>query len=218
MNAFVESILNRPKGQKIAIWIGSFAVLILVFWSAFYSGKAKEAARLEEVVSGLDGQIANEQRLANNLGAFRKEIKALEARLGVAVRQLPDRRQIPDLLSSIETLARDSGLEVKRFAPRPDVIMDYYASVPVDVELKGTYHQIATLFDEIAGLSRIVNVNDVTMREPEGVEEEAHVKVEVSCVVTTFRYLDESERIKEVTEKADAKKRKGSTKKKTTSS
>lgn len=193
--------------------MGSIVFVTFIFWQYFYKAQSEELAELEEKLQSLETQIANEQRLAQSLDSFRKEIKNLEARLESALKQLPDKREIDSLLGSVATLAKDAGLQVTRFAPKPDVTMDFYAAVPVDVALKGTYHQIATFFDEVAGLSRIVNVSDVVLKNPQGVEEEAHVEVEGGCTVTTFRYLDESERVSAEEPEAGPKK-KGKAKKK----
>jgi len=215
MNRFFEMFMERPKNQKIGFWIGSLVFVIFVYWQYFYSPATHELEQLQEKRDQLSAEISHEQRLAANLGNFRRQIKDLQAKLDVALKQLPPQREIPGLLSSISSLAKDAGLQVRRFATRPDVVMDFYAAVPTDVEVVGDFHQIATFFDEVAGLSRIVNVSDVTIKNPKGVEEEANATVEGSCSVTTFRYLDESERVKKEETSSDqsGKRRKPSTKK-----
>ena len=80
--------------------------------------------------------------------------------------------------------------------------------MPVSLEVRGTYHQIATFFDETAGLSRVVNVNNVVLSNPTGVEERSAVRLDAKCSVTTFRYLDPSERIDTESREKDTKKRK----------
>lgn len=208
MSAFLDKVLERPKSQLIGIWIGSLAVITFVFWQYFYSVKSRELVETEDKRDSLNTQISQEQRLASSLPKFRKEVKALRGKKEFALKQLPERREIPGLLDSIATLAKTSGLEVKRFAPKTDVIMDFYAAVPVQVEMRGTYHQIATFFDELSGLSRIVNVNDIKLTNPQGVEEDANVQVDSSCTITTFRYLEENERVQIDSAKDDKKKHK----------
>ena len=85
---------------------------------------------------------------------------------------------------------------------------DFYAEVPVSIAVDGTYHQVATFFDEVGHLSRIVNINQITMKEP--VVGDAQVQVKVGCTATTFRYLDEAERAaaaEKAQAEADTKKR-----------
>ena len=212
MNALLENILNRSKGQKIAIWVGTLALLCYLFWQYFYSARSKELDELEAKKESLSAQVSHERRLAADLGRFRQELKVLQGRLDVALKQLPDSREIPGLLESVAALAKDSGLEVLKFVPVTDNLKDFYAEVPVNLEIRGTYHQLATFFDEIAGLSRIINVNNVVLGNPTGVEEESYVRLDAKCSVTTFRYLDPSERIESESQGEDSKKRKAAKK------
>ena len=213
MSAIIDRFLERPKSQKIGLWIGTLAFITFIYWQYFYSGLNKQYIELTEKRDTLGTQIAHERRLAQSLPAYRKEIKALEGKLEGALQQLPNRREIPGLLSAIATLAKDAGLQVYRFAPRPDVVMNFYAAVPSDLEVRGTFHQIATFFDEIAGMTRVVNITDVVMKNPKGVEDEAATEVEAKCAITTFRYLDEDERSEVQQKEEDVKKRRKGAKK-----
>ena len=208
MSALVENILNRSRGQKIAIWAATIALLCYLFWQYFYSGQNKELTELEEKKESLSAQVSHERRLAADLGKFRQELKVLQSRLDVALMQLPDSREIPGLLESVAALAKDSGLEVLKFVPGADSLREFYAEVPVNLEIRGTYHQFATFFDEIAGLSRIVNINNVVLGNPTGVEEQSGIRLDAKCAATTFRYLDPSERIETESRDEDVKKRK----------
>lgn len=215
MHPLVERFLERPLSHKIGLWITSLAFLCFVFWQYFYKPKYEEYVELEGKLENLNASIANEQRLANSLPKFRKEIKNLEAKLEIALKQLPEQREIPALIDSIAILARDAGLEVRRIATKSDVTREYYAAVPSELSVRGTYHQIATFYDEVANLSRIVNINNVIIIDPRGVEESAAVKIDSTCDVTTFRYLEESERIQVPDKEDKPKKKRGKTAKKT---
>lgn len=212
MSALLENILNRSRGQKVAIWLGTLALLCYLFWQYFYSSRSAELAELEQKKEALSAQVSHERRLAADLGKFRQELKVLQSRLDVALKQLPDSREIPGLLESVAALAKDSGLEVLRFVPGTDNLKDFYAEVPVQIDIRGTYHQMATFFDEIAGLSRVVNVNNVVLGNPTGVQEQSSVRLDAKCSVTTFRYLDPSERIDTESQADDTKKRKAAKK------
>jgi len=60
---------------------------------------------------------------------------------------LPDTKEIPDLLSNISSLGREAGLDVVQFKQRPEKFEEFYAEVPVDILVRGTYHQVASFFD-----------------------------------------------------------------------
>lgn len=206
MNPFIQNIMDRPRGQRIGIWVGSIAVVVFVFWQYFYGPQLKESEKLQSKIEDLNSQIGHEQRLARNLTKFRKEVKDLEVKLKVALAELPDEKEIPDLLNNMSNLARDAGLEVSLFKPNPEVFRDFYAEVPVTVSVEGTFHQVATFFDEVGRLPRVVNINQIFIREPKPAEGEEQMRIKSDCMATTFRYLDESQRI-QAPEAADKKKR-----------
>lgn len=208
MHPIIENILERPRTHKIGIWVVTIIFLGFIFWQYFYKGSSEELAKLVEKRESVNGQIISETRVVNNLEKYRREVSALNAQFESALKRLPQSREIPNLLESVSTLAKDSGLDVRRFAPKPDVLKEYYAEVPVDVEMRGTFHKVATFFDEISKLSRIVNVQDIKIGNARGYSEEAGVEVDVKGVINTFRYLEPSERI-QVAADADGKTEKG---------
>ncbi len=193
MHPAIEEFLQRPRSHIAGAWIGVIVLLSLFYWQYSYRPQDKEYAAQEEKVEQLTQKIADETRRARNLGKLKEKIKELDLKLKVALQELPDKREIPDLLSSISNLARDAGLEVTLFKPSSEMAKDFYAEVPVSISVLGSYHQVATFFDEVGQLSRIVNINQIAMREPQ-VQTET-VQIRTDCVATTFRYLDESERM-----------------------
>jgi type IV pilus assembly protein PilO len=206
MNALVENFLNRPFSHRVGIWGGVIAVVTFIFWQYFYSGLRTEYTDLTTKIDELQTEKVNEQRLARELPKVRAAVEELDIQLRKAILELPDKREIPDLLSSISNLAKDAGLEVTLFRPKPENMKDFYAEIPVAMNVQGTYHQVAAFFDEVGRLSRIVNLGEIMMKEPELVEGQLEIPVKVSCTATTFRFLEESERIQTVSED-DKKKR-----------
>lgn len=189
MNDFIEKLLARPKGQLMAGWIGSLMLLTYIFWAYLYGPVAKSVSENQEKLQKTSSEIATETRLVNNLEKYRREVAGLVEKFEIAKKQLPDQREIPNLLSSVSSLAKESGLIVSRFAPGAEVSKDFYSEIPVDIEMKGTYHKVATFFDEVSRLSRIVNIRDVVISEPGGSPESLGVQVNVKGQVVTFRYV-----------------------------
>jgi type IV pilus assembly protein PilO len=137
--------------------------------------------------------LNKKKALAANLPQAKLELEDLRAALRLAVAQLPDTKEIPDLLSGISAVARESGLEIAQFRQRPEIYRDFYAEVPVEILVRGTYFQVEEFFNQVGQLTRIVNVKDIGMKGPNVVEEDP-VKLQTSCSATTFRFLDEEER------------------------
>jgi len=95
--------------------------------------------------------------------------------------------------SSISAVARESGLEIQQFRQKAETYQDFYAEVPVEILVKGTYWQVEQFFKKVADLTRIVNVGDIGIKAPTLIENDP-VQLQTSCAATTFRFLDEEER------------------------
>src|SRR5262249_41619659 len=102
------------------------------------------------------------------------------------------------------SLGSDSGLVIIVFRQKPEEFQDFYAQVPVEVRVKGTYHQVGSFFDKIGRLNRIVNVGDILLKEPKVTGES--VLVASSFTATTYRFLDEAERERIAKEREKEKK------------
>lgn len=199
MNDLVNQISERPTSHKIGLLLGVLLFSTYIFWQYFYKKPHEELTTHREQIETLSSKIQTELRLARNLESIRKQVAELDQQLAFALQELPDRREIDDLLRSVSDLASDAGLEVSLFKPLPENKRDFYAEVPVSITVAGTFHQIAAFFDEVGQLSRIVNITDITIREPN--VQDASVRVRADCTATTFRYLDESERVAPQAEK-----------------
>lgn len=206
---FWDSLLERPKWQRVSMWVGSLLFMTFIFWQYSYSSSVEEHTKLNDRYSTLQSQLATETAIVNNLPKFKKEVEKLNELYDVAVRKLPQKREIASLLESVSGLAKDSGLDVKRFAPRQDVTKDFYAEVLVDVEMKGTFHKVVTFFDELSRMSRIVNVQEIALKHPRGYSDSEGVDVDVTGLLKTFRYLEPEERIQQGPDGEDAKGKRG---------
>lgn len=183
--------MDRPRSHKIGVYLVSVVCLGCLVWRYLYADIAERATLLAERRTDLRTQIEVEQNLVKNLAAYRIEVADLEVQLRRALQELPDKKEIPDLLKSISSLATQAGLEEALFRPVPEVFREFYAEVPVAIAVQGTFHQVATFFYEVGRLSRIVNINQIAIREPVVAAEGIRIKAE--CTATTFRYLDEEE-------------------------
>jgi type IV pilus assembly protein PilO len=187
----VDKIIDRPK---VHVYMGMVLVLLMIAyaWWAFVVGPVyASASEAETKVSDLQIKKAEAVRIARNLPKYREEVKEYDAKLVGLLKELPDKRQIPSLLNSVEGLAHDTGLEVTKFVTQPEVLSDFFARVPVFVETQGTFHQLITFFDEVAHLDRIINIDSLdTTIVTEAPEK---ITIAASFRATTFRYLDESE-------------------------
>jgi len=205
MNGLFDNIRDWPIKQKV----GALAALILVVFVLDYVYILKpRSEEIDEMKTQLatDQQTLEEKRLkVDARGEEEKKIKALQADVKRAEARLPEGREIADLLSNIAASARSVGLDLTLFRQKPEAYSEFYADVPVQMEMRGTYHELAAFMDRVKRLDRIVNVSDIQLRRPR-VEGDV-VLLDASCTATTFRFLDEQER--KVRAAEQAKKEKG---------
>ena len=140
-------------------------------------------------------QIAAENRVVGVDPAVPQE--------GPVAARLPDQREIANLLSSIASSARGVGLDITLFRQQPETYADFYAQVPVEMKMRGTYHDVAMFLDRVKRMDRIVNVSDIRLEKP--AMQGDRMVLDASCTATTFRFLQEAEREALAAEKAKNK-------------
>ena len=206
MNELLDNLLERPGKQKLAILGVSVILIGALYFSFLYSPQADELAKLADSVEIARNEKMVKTQKSANLVRLRKDLEQLDAALKRAVSQLPDKKEIPELLSTIAAKARQAGLDVVLFRPRPEAFQEFYAEIPVDITVKGSFHNTASFFDEVGRMNRLVNVDNIGFKNP--TEQGDRVVLETTSVATAFRFLDEAERKKVAEEKAKAAKTK----------
>jgi len=191
MNPQVEKILKLPTKQKILL-----LVLVVVIEAAalvwfLYLPKHKELSGLKVELAKLQTEIDEKTRIATNLPRLQREFEQLNIELAQALTELPNSKEIPSLLTSITTVGKSAGLDFLVFKPKGEIPKDFYAEVPVDITVSGSYFSVANFFAAVANLPRIVNISSVAFSDIKPVNNRMMTKV--TCLATTFRFLDKKE-------------------------
>ncbi|MDZ4786091.1 MAG: type 4a pilus biogenesis protein PilO [bacterium] len=205
MNSFIADIAARPLKQRLAIWIGTLLVIGFLLWANMYSPNYDEYIDSLTKLDSLKSELSKEKKLALNLEKFKQDVRDLDVKLQFAIQELPDKNEIPELLSSVSRLAKESGLEVNLFRVNAERLDEFYARVPVEITVFGSYHQVASFFDAVAHLPRIVNISQIEMLEPNPNNGVANIRI--NCIATTFRYITPEEQNNSAQEGSDRPKR-----------
>ncbi len=200
MKELLDRILDLPRQQKIGVLAGLIVAILLLDYFLFYSPRSDEISKLIQEVENQRNERDKKKKEAANIPKLKEQMAQLDGMLKEAVAQLPDRKELPDLLTSISNKVKESGLDILIFRPRAENIQEFYAEIPVDIVVRGGFHNVATFFDEVGRLNRLVNIANIELRNPKVNEDQ--VSMEVSTVATTFRFLDEAERAKIAAERA----------------
>lgn len=206
MNDFLSNLENLEPSRKIAIAIGVPLLVLLAYWFLVVSPRMSRTSQLAAHIEEMEQERDKKKFEAEQMPERQKEVDALDKQLKFALTRLPDEKEIPELLSSISNLGRDSGLEILVFRQMPEGYQEFYAEVPVEMSVRGNYHQVAQFLDRVGKLDRIVNVSSIALKVPKNVDES--VQLDVNSRITTFRFLSEAERqrlIKEKKIKGEAK-------------
>jgi type IV pilus assembly protein PilO len=193
MNELLDRLLEMPTRQRVLLVVGVVGLVFFAYAYVIYWPRDETIAQKEQQLQQMRADRDRKKVLVANLEQARKQVEDLKAGLKEAVAQLPDTKEIPDLLSNISFAGRDAGLEVVQFRQRPEVFREFYAEVPVEIRVRGSYFQVEEFFHAVSGLTRIVNMADIGMRSPAKIVGDP-IRLETSCSATTFRFLDEEER------------------------
>ncbi|UFS69649.1 type 4a pilus biogenesis protein PilO [Geomonas sp. RF6] len=191
MDPSIEKVLKLPTKQKVALLCLMVLLEGALLYNFLYRPRMEELKSLQTQVEDLDRQIAESRRIANNLPRFKSDYEQLKKDLDNALTELPNSKEIPSLLTSISNAGKSAGLEFLLFKPRPEEKKEFYAAVPVDISVSGTFYQVADFFVAVGNLPRIVNINNVNFSDFKTVGGRTTLKV--NCLATTFRFLDQKE-------------------------
>ena len=198
----LDDLLDRPPSQKIAIVGGLILGLVTLDWTYWFGPTGETVASLGSKVEDLRTELDTKRSRTNAKAAAEQELRDLNAQLKKASARLPDQREIADLLSEVAASGRAAGLDITLFRQKPEAYHEFYADVPVHMEMRGTFNDVVDFLDRVGRMDRIVNVADISLKRPQ--IDNDKVLLQASCTTTTFRFLDEQERARLAEEKKKA--------------
>jgi type IV pilus assembly protein PilO len=191
VDRILETFAAQSQGVRLAVAGAIFAIIAGGYFYLFFLPKSEELGKARETLRSVETKLAESRKTAAQLPRFKAEVEQMNREFVVALAQLPEAKEIPDLLAQVSRVGQDSGLDVLSFKPgaeRPEAL---YASIPVQMKTTGTFHQIVTFFDRVSRLPRIVTVTDVQLTDPK--EANGRIGLSASFNATTYRFLSEAE-------------------------
>ena len=164
------------------IIVGYVYLLMMPLWA--------EKGKLEGDLEKLRNDLALKKNIAANRPKLEQEIKGLEKQLEVALVKLPEEKEIPKLLTQVNTLGQQSGLEFQLFRPAAPIKRGFYAEVPIDIRVQGDYHTLGGFLDRVSKLERIVNVADLRISPLPVQQQRAGRTITADFKATTFTFLE----------------------------
>lgn len=192
MEQLLDKIAKAPPLHKWGGLAGAVVALtVLNFFLMIQPIEDTIVANAQTQVT-LDAQLAEKQEIAQNLNDRRREMDVLEQKLAEALTELPEKRDVEELLAQLNDIGKKSGLEISKVEPGAESQAGFYAKIPIKMAVKGNYHEIAMFLQEVANLRRIVNVNNIKLGTPTVKSEK--VVLSSDFLATTFRFLDQPQK------------------------
>lgn len=145
--------------------------------------------RLKRTHADLEVKINEARTAQRSLPQFEEVVKNLELELEKLLRVLPTRRNTEDLLRRIRTLAEQGNFNLNRFTPRRQSEREFYYEWPIQIKVDATYHNLALFFDRVSRFSRIINIEDLSVRSKKSGG--AHT-IDATFTLKTYLYIDDS--------------------------
>ncbi len=190
MDKYLDRIVKAPPAVKF----GGLAAAVVVmtaanfFWVIQPLEEQAEGQRAEQ--RRLDMDLAEKSEIAQNLNERRREMDVLEQKLAEALTELPENKDVEELLAQLNDIGKKSGLAISRVEPGPESVGggDFFARIPIKMVVSGNYHEIAMFLQEVANMRRIVNVNNIQLGSATLKNEK--VLLQSSFMATTFRFVE----------------------------
>ena len=184
-NIDINNLGSWPVLLKIG---GILVVCIIVLFAGIWfliQGELEQYGEAQKKEETLRETYMNKKALAVNLPAYKEQMEEMEQTFGSLLRQLPNTTEVPDLLVDITQAGLGRGLEFTLFRPEKELPKDFYAEMPISVEVRGSYHELAQFVSDVAALPRIVTFGDIAISSSKD------NKLTMSAKARTYRYMEE---------------------------
>lgn len=186
LDSLIAKVEGLSVGQRIAICALTYLLPIFLLGYFVYYPTYLQIQDVSAEAQQVEKELAIARNLAQQYDRFQKELAAVENEFMMARSALPEKEEIPSLLKGITTCGHMAGMEFYLFEPKPDVLKDFYAEIPVSITVVGDYHHVAMFFDNVASLNRIVNIREVKMTPQKGTK-----GLITTCTAVTYKFVEE---------------------------
>jgi type IV pilus assembly protein PilO len=176
-----------------AVALCFLAVAIGLIYVFVWQDRMPELQQREDTEQQLRNEFRSKHSKAVNLAIYKQQLSDIEKSFGALLRQLPSKTEVPNLLVDISQTGLAAALEEKLFQPGQEVKKDFYAELPIHIQLTGSYHEFGAFVSGIAALPRIVTLHDIQITPMSKDKSTAFDQLQLDLTAKTYRYLDDDE-------------------------
>ncbi len=185
----IDILLRQKPLLKVLVLVVILAAILGIYWQVFYKPVLSDIRTIEPELNQLKSELAAKKVIVKEKARYLAELEQTRAKLYIALKQLPDKSEIPTLLENVSSLGTAAGLEFKLFKPLPEVAKNFFAEIPVDIQVEGKYRDIVTFFNNVSKMPRIVNILDISTGTPKK-DPAGGTMVSTSCKAVTYKFIE----------------------------
>jgi len=191
----MDSILKLPTPKKVLILVVILCAIAGLYLYFFFTPRQDDLNVAQRELTKLKSELSNIKTIARDLQKFNEQVAKLNEDVKKALTQLPNEKEIPEILKTISSLGKESNLEFTLFRPKPEQPQQFLVTVPIELVALGNYHNIGIFFDKVSKLPRIINVVDFNMTKTKDIKdmkgkEEPQIMLKTSCMINTYRFIE----------------------------
>lgn len=183
-----EKFQSFSQKNKVIALASVLIVFVGVFYFLFFQPNYEEIGNLTTKVAAASEELKKVRKVARDLPVYQKELEEVRSKFEATSVLLPKSQEIPNLLRNISDLGRNAGLDFLSFTPGQEIPKDFYAEIPIDIQIKGPYHNLGVFLDKVSKLERIVTVNNIKTDKVD--QEKNEVSLNSSCRLVTYRFTN----------------------------
>jgi len=191
-NAFAtfidEKYIPLENKFKVIIAVVLFLLPVVLSYFFWFQPQQQKQAQLISQRTNLSLELQKAKAKAATLDKLEAEVEATMTLFDETAELLPKGKEIPALLTNISALGRRSGLDFLTFKPNSDEPKDFYSEIPIDIKVRGPYHNMGVFLDQVSKLNRIVTVSNINMASPS--QEDGEMLLNSSCRLVTYRFTN----------------------------
>lgn len=188
-DSFLETkVITLPVKHKYGIVAVALIIPLVAYYFLLFTPKSKEIKNLKKNRTKLEAEVRQIEATVAKLDKHKEELKVTRERFKRASLLLPQQKEIPSLLTNISSEGTNAGLDFISFTPKGEARKEFYADIPINIQVKGPYHNVGTFLDHVSKLPRIVSVSSLSMGGPKMVEGEMLLNTNINLV--TYRFLE----------------------------
>ncbi len=187
-NLELDNIGQWPAAAKLLLTVFLAVTIGFLGYMGLINDQMKQLDRVSSEEKTLKDSYRTKYHVAANLDLFRAQMVEAEDTFANQLRSLPNSHEIPGLLDDITFVGTTSGLDFVKLEWQPEISKEIYIELPIDIEVIGPYHSFGQFVSKIAGLPRIVTINDFKINISQGDSDILNLKLQAK----TYRYQDEA--------------------------